>query len=295
MATNGHRRQEVKITRLAKLRIHLRLMNLLLILGACVALYLGERAVVNHLSLLKENAELRKEKADTEVYLKENKGKIDALLGIMKRQSSDVKYLRAINEKRKNTLFTVALSNRIYQHIREEDPGKDIYKISPQEIQTYLEACMDLEKAYEIRYKKYKGKYSWKTMAKMLYIEHKFEKDPKRGAADEMGAPQIREFYSKDGKKIPYLYQLMCKLGYKRGSYDSTILLYRDSPYIQVECMYEHFTRKLKEQEGDFVKAVVAYNFAKKFPEQSSYWFMYQKTTLLFNRWIREAEKEVKK
>jgi len=283
----------VRITDLARARIHLRRTTLFLILASSIAVFLGERAFDNYLNLKAENKELSARKAETEKVIAENKGRMDSLLNTIRRQDKDIRYLSSQGESFKRRQFSLEMAKQIYEHIRREDPAMPVWKTSVRDIQQYILACRDFEGVYEKRHPKFAGKYSWKAMAKILYIEYGFRRDPPRGKADELGAPQIREFYTdSNGKKTLYLYNLLVRLGHKGKTYDKTISLYRESPRIQVECMYEHFTRKLKDQDGNFIRSVVAYNSIRALPEESAYWLKYQAITPKFNTWVERATQE---
>jgi len=294
MATKKRKGADVKITDWARMRVHLRLTTLLLILASSVVVFIGDKALQKYHALKVKNELLEAEKKQVETYISDNRGRMEALLNTIRRQDKDIRYLASSKSATDRRLFNLELAKQIYEYLRQQDGARPMSKTSVKDIQQYITACRDFENVFEKRYPRFDGKYSWKAMAKMLYIEHGFERNPPRGKADELGAPQIREFYlGEDGKRIPYLYNLLVRLGHKKHSYTETIDAYRSSPRIQVECMYEHFTRKLRDQHGDFIRSVVAYNSIRTFPEESLYWIKYQAITPKFNSWVEKASQTV--
>lgn len=291
MAIRKRKGETVRVTHWAKMRVHLRLTTLLLILASSVVVFIGDKALQKYDALKAKNELLEAEKKLVETYISDNRGKLDALLNTIRRQDKDIRYLSYSKDASERKLFNLELAKQIYEYIRQQDGFRPMRKTSVKDIQQYIVACRDYEKIFEKRYPKYAGRYSWKAMVKLLYIEHLFEKRPPRGKADELGAPQIREFLGRDHKRVPYLYNLLVRLGHKKPSYKETIDAYLSSPRIQVECMYEHFTRKLIEQNGDFIRSVVAYNSIRTFPEESIYWIRYQNISPKFSSWVEKANK----
>jgi len=289
----------MRLTQWAKMKVRMRTTTLLLALLASVALLVGDRALHEYFELRSSNEALRTQVSEADTYVRENKGKIDALLNTIKRQDKSIRGLEDATDEYGKKIFEMELAKQIVGFITKADPAKSCFKVNVVDVQGYIHNCIKYEKIYGKKYPVYAGNFSWRAMMKVLYIENQYERNPPKGKATELGCPQIREFvYEKNRKgkviRIPQLYNVLVRLGHKRASYETTINAYRQSTEIQVDCLYYFFYLKLKDCDGDFIHALVAYNSARQFPEVSVYWLKYQNATSLLNGWVEKAKGKMK-
>lgn len=237
-------------------------------------------------SLKVASAELITSKKD----LEDNKTKINSLLSVIERQDKMIEKASARDFVMTRRTRNLELAKEIETYFLEVDPYRPLRAVNARDIYGYICACQDFEKVYKKLHPEYEKAYGWKTAMAILYIEAGYEKDPKQGPAYELGCAQMLEHEMYKGKRINSLYNMLVRLGYKKETYTKTILAYRYTTKIQVHCLYEHLTEKLKDQKGNTMSAIVAYNSAKKFPEQSLYWLKYQRATSKLRGWILNVE-----
>lgn len=243
----------------------------------------AEKLVQAEKDYLKVSTELQ----SAEVQLGNERGKVTRLERQLKDDAFQIALLKDNVLVLKDKLFVDEMAKQIEADIAQGEPGRPLGSTDHLLLCQYIRASINYQDLYKKKYPKYAENFNWKTMLRMMWVEDHLALDPKKGAAGELGAPQICESNkNKDGSEDKYLYHLLCRLGYKRSNYQKTIWDYRKTPRIQVHCMYEHFLGKLRDQDGLFTAAVVAYNSASSFPEKTAYWASYMGTRSRMQKWI---------
>ena len=290
----------MELTQWARTRKKLRRNTLLLLLFAAIALFVCDRLrmrlvylrarveVLNDMISNEERAEI-----DAEKKLSDKKNRIEILVSEIECQNKQIAALQKDASFVRNKTFPLFLAKAIQAWYSEKSPATKISRLNVSNLVDFIRASMYYEKVYVKKHPEFEGKYSWKIAMKMLYIESDYVLDPPRGKATELGCPQIREFiYDSNKKRVPQLYNLLCSIGRKKGTYEATIQSYRASPWVQVQAMYEYYTFKLRDSKGNVVKAIVAYNAASNLPEKTVYWGRYQFAGRRLEEWISAARKE---
>lgn len=242
----------------------------------------------------------QKKVADTELgqVQKDLLAKKELITNLKKRIHEEASRTRAANRsaiRYYDEAFNRELALQILAYDAQFNPDRPRRDLSAQDVYEEIVACQRWAGHYATRYPRFKAAYKWTIAMKMLWVETYYDRDPPQNAFSALGSAQVLEF---DGygtpAQAPCLYPLLCQLGYKRETYVKTIRLYRDDPDVQVHCMFEMLTRKLRDHKGNVTAAIVAYNWATYPPESSPYWVKYQEVGGLLDELIEKTKKKLK-
>jgi hypothetical protein len=285
-----------------RVRKQLQRFTLLLALTICVLLLLTNNVLESYAELsIKlwiakgELKNLKSELITVKNEVEKNKNKTDKLLKTIKWQRKEILERDTRADEIRKKLFLNELSKEVISYLADSDPLIRIKNCNQRDIYLFLHFCKKYELIYKKKYPKYEKYYDWKMAAKIIFLESHFAKDPPQGKASELGGPQILEYeFPVKQQKVMHLYPILKKLKHNKGDYHSTILSYRNTTSIQVDCFYEEFTSKLEMCGGDFTRALVAYNSYKNIPEESLYWIKYQRISNLFDGWIKKVDGRIR-
>lgn len=289
----------MKITTWLEVRRYLKRTSLMFLLVALICVWYSARITQDLFQVQTKlsGAQLELDRVNKEIKAKE--GTIDGLEGTITRQNLQIKNAEATMTRWRQMLFNLELARDIVAYMQKEADDLPLRKASFNAIYQMIYYAQKYEKVYQKKYPEWKDHFSWRACLHMIWVESRFNLRC-HSSQSAQGAPQILEFNNyklKDGtvnpKKEKFLYPVLCALGYKKSSYEATIDAYLDSPEEQINAYYYVFALKLGDTKGQFMAAVVAYNYWRADPATSAYWYRYLSAKHKFNVWCADVEKKI--
>jgi hypothetical protein len=290
----------MKITTWVEVRRYLKRTSLLFLLVALASVWFSIK-VSNDLMTVRQQLLTEQDiLAKVEQDLSTKQGKIDGLVSSIARQDVEIKADTVTISVWRQKLYNLELARDIVAYMQKESFNLPVGKASFNSIYLTIFYAQKYEKIYQKKIPSLAQFINWKTCVQIGWMESQFNMGA-HGYSSELGQFQALEydnFRLKNGKVNPkktfLLYPTLCKLGYKKSSYQATIGAFLLSQEEEVDVFYYEFTNKLKDTGGVFTSAVVAYNGKKADPENSKYWISYLNAQHKFGIWYDDVETKLR-